>query len=409
MATAAIIGYNDTTLNTEMRHLKATVLEAVEAQRAELVDLSLRIHANPEVALQEVKASAWLTEYLESKGFEVQRGICELPTAFRASYGHGVPVIAYVAEYDALPGLGHACGHNIIAAAAVGAAVAVRPAVDQLGGSVLVIGTPGEEIYGCKGTMVERGAFAGVDAAMMIHPGTRDIVASPALACSSLEVEFFGKAAHAAAYPDEGVNALEALILSFNNINSLRQHVKEKSRLHGIIIKGGEAANIVPAYSKALFLVRAEDEEYLQELKEKALDCFLAASLATGTRLEYKWGEVTYAPMRSNPVLAQLFSQNLESVGRKAHTSDPGRGLGSTDMGNVSQMVPSLHPFVAIAPPGVSEHSPEFAAVAASEAGHRGLLDGAKALALTATDLLMDRQLLDRVRSFSKEKKEGLP
>jgi amidohydrolase len=402
---AAIIGYNDTTLNTEMRDLKAIVLKAVEAQRAELVALSLRIYANPELSLQEVKASAWLTEYLESKDFEVEKGICGLPTAFRASYGHGAPVIAYVAEYDALPGVGHACGHNIIASAAVGAAVAVRPVVDQLGGSVLVIGTPGEETHACKGTMVERGAFDGVDAAMMIHPGTRDVVTSPALACSTLEVEFFGKAAHAAAYPDEGLNALEALILSFNNINSLRQHVKEKSRLHGIIIKGGEAANIVPAYSKARFLVRAEDQEYLQELKQKVLNCFLAASLATGTRLEYRWDEVTYAPMRSNPVLAQLFSQNLEAVGRKTRISDAGRGMGSTDMGNVSQVVPSLHPYMAIAPPGVLEHSPEFAAAAASEAGHRGLLDGAKALALTATDLLMDRQLLDRVREFSKEKK----
>ncbi|MBL7120216.1 MAG: M20 family peptidase, partial [Dehalococcoidia bacterium] len=179
-----------------MEKLKGLILEEVEAHRADLVDLSLRIHANPEVGLQEVKASAWLAEYLESKGFAVERGVCELPTAFKAIYGQGKPVIAFLAEYDALPELGHACGHNIIAAAAAGAAVAIRVAVDRLGGSVLVVGTPGEELYGCKETMVRRGAFTGVDAAMMIHPGTRDIVASPALACLSLEVEFFGRAAH---------------------------------------------------------------------------------------------------------------------------------------------------------------------------------------------------------------------
>ena len=244
-----------------------------------------------------------------------------------------------------------------------------------------------------------------MDAAMMIHPGTRDIVASPALACLSLEVEFFGRAAHAAAYPDEGINALEALILAFNNVNSLRQHVRERSRIHGIITKGGEAANIVPAYSKALFLVRGEDEQYLEELKERVLNCFIAASLATGARLEHSWGEVTYAPLRHNSVLAQLFTQNMESSGRKAYGSDDQRALGSTDMGNVSQAVPSLHPFVAIASPEVLEHSPEFAAAAASEAGHQGLMDGAKALALTGVDLLANRELLDRVKEdFVKQK-----
>jgi amidohydrolase len=389
----------------EKTELKKLLLEEVEAHRNELIDLSLRIHANPELSLQEVKASRWLAEYLEGKGFEVERGFCQLSTAFKASYGQGKPVIAFLAEYDALPKLGHACGHNIIAAAAVGAAVAARTAADQLGGRILVIGTPSEELYGCKAIMVERGGFTGVDAAMMIHPGTRDVVTPPALACSSLEVEFFGKAAHAAASPEEGINALEALILAFNNINSLRQQVRERSRIHGIITDGGEAANIVPAYSRAIFLVRAEDEEYLGELKERVLDCFSAASLATGARLEYRWGEVSYAPLRNNSVLAQLFSQNMETLGRKTHPPDPRRGCGSTDMGNVSQVVPSLQPFVAIASPGASEHSPEFALAAASEAGHQGLIDGAKALALTGADLLANRGAMKRVKEeFLKQK-----
>ena len=378
--------------------LKNQVLEEIEAHRAELIDLSLKIHAHPEIGLQEVKASGWLTEYLQRMGFAVERDFCQLPTAFKASYGEGKPAIAFLAEYDALPKLGHACGHNIIAAAAVGAGIAIKSVVNQRGGRVLVIGTPGEELYGCKATMVERGGFAEVDVAMMVHPGTENVATPITLACSSLEVEFFGKAAHAAAYPDEGINALEALILAFSNINSLRQHIREKSRIHGIITAGGEAANIVPAYSRAIFLVRAGDEEYLKELKEKVLNCFIAASLATGARLEYKWGEVSYALLRNNLVLAQLFAQNMESLGRKVYPPDPLRGFGSTDMGNVSQVVPSLQPMVAIAPHQVSEHSPEFAAAAASETGHQGLLDGAKALALTAIDLLTNPEILARVK-----------
>ncbi|RLC96090.1 MAG: M20 family peptidase [Chloroflexi bacterium] len=410
MDLSATFSYNGRALQTSIEDLKKLVLETIDAHSDEIVELSLKIHANPEVSLQEVESAARLVEYLRGKGFDVEAGICGLPTAFRASYGQGTPAIAFIAEYDALPGLGHACGHNIIAAAALGAAVGTRSAINEAGGTVLVIGTPGEELYGCKETMVAAGAFTGLDAAMMIHPGTRNIVAPTALACVSLEVEFFGKAAHAAGSPHQGINALEALILAFNNVNSLRQHIKERSRVHGIITSGGEAANIVPAYSSGLFLVRAEDEEYLKVLKEKVLNCFVGASAATGARFEHKWGGVTYAPLQSNAVLAELFTQNMGTLGRKVDPFDPERAVGSTDMGNVSQVVPSIHPIVAIAPPHVLEHSPEFAAAAASEAGHQALLEGAKALALTATDLLANRHLLEKVKDdFSKYKERGLP
>lgn len=375
------------------KELKEQVLGELEAHRAELIDLSLRIHAHPELGLKEVKAAGWLAEYLEGKGFEVERGICELPTAFRATYGRGKPRIAFLAEYDALAELGHACGHNIIAASAAGAGVAARVVIDASGGSVLVIGTPGEEGYGCKALMAARGAFDEVDAAMMIHPGTKDVVIPPVLACASLEVEFFGKAAHAAACPEEGINALEALILAYNNINSLRQHIAEGSRVHGIITDGGEAVNIVPPYSGAFFLVRSDDMKYLEQLKGRVLDCFTAASIASGARLEYRWGEVTYAPLLHNQVLARLFTENVESLGRKVSPANP-RNAFSTDMGNVSQVVPGLQPIVAIADPLVSQHSPEFAAAAAAESGHQGLMDGAKALALTAVDLLTDREAI---------------
>jgi amidohydrolase len=384
--------------------LKASVIAKVEAQRQQLRDLSLKIHSNPELGFQEVKAAAWLMQYLEKNGFTVQRGICELETAFRGSYGEGKPAIALVAEYDALPHLGHACGHNLIAGGSVGAAVAAKEAVDQWGGSVQVIGTPAEELYGGKVIMAKRGAFDSLDVAMMVHPGSHNAAVTPALACIALEVEFFGRAAHAAGHPEAGINALEAMLLSFAAINSLRQHIKDKARIHGIITDGGDAANVVPAHSAGNFLVRAEDDAYLDELKEKVLDCFVSGATATGARLEYRWGETRYAPMRNNITLAKLFRQNMESLGRRMPLYDPDRSFGSTDMGNVSQVVPGIHPGVAIVSPEVVNHSPEFALAAASEAGIEGMLDAAKAMAMTIVDLIASPETAAQVkREFRKK------
>ncbi len=382
----------------ELEKLKELVTQEIDAHRQELVDLSLRIHSNPELGFEEKKAVAWLTDYLGRNGFEVERGICELPTAFKGSYGSGKPTIAILAEYDALPQIGHGCGHNIIAASAVGAGVAAKVAINQFGGCVSVVGTPAEEFYGGKAIMAERGAFEGVDVAMMVHPGVRDTVINQALACVSLEVEFFGQAAHAAARPEKGINALEAMILAFNGIDSLRQHIKDNARIHGIITDGGQAANIVPAHSSANFLVRAEDDAYLDELRERVLNCFKAAALASGARLEYRWGERHYAPLRTNLTLAQTFAKNMEALGRKAQPTDARYGLGSTDMGNVSQLMPSIHPSLAIASAEVSTHSVEFLSAAASEAGHQGLIDAAKALAMTVTDLLANPEILAKIR-----------
>jgi amidohydrolase len=381
----------------DIKALKDSIIKELEAQNRRLCDLSLKIHANPELGFKEVKASARLTQYLEENGFAIERGICELATAFRASYGQGKPAIAILAEYDALPQLGHACGHNLIAGCAVGAAVASKLAIDQCGGSILVIGTPAEELYGGKVIMAERGAFDELDAAMMVHPGTHDSATTRALACIGLEVEFFGKAAHAAAHPETGINALEAMLLAFAAINSLRQHIRDKARLHGIITDGGEAPNVVPAHSAGSFLVRAEDEVYLEELKEKVLNCFVGAAAATGARLEYRWGEVLYAPLRNNLALAKLFQQNMNSLGRQMPLASS-EGMGSTDMGNVSQLVASIHPTVAIAPEGVVGHSPEFAKVAASPAGLKGMLDAAKALAMTVADLVASPETMASVK-----------
>ncbi len=391
--------------NLDAEKLKAAAINEIDAHRNQLSELSLKIHSNPELAFQEVKAVTWLTGYLKENGFSVDQGICGLPTAFKGSYGQGKPVIAILAEYDALPKLGHACGHNLIATSAVAAGVASKLTMDRFGGSILVIGTPGEELYGGKAIMANRGAFDGLDIAAMVHPNVKNTATTQFLACQTLEVEFFGRAAHAAARPEAGINALEAMLESFAAINSLRQHIKDKARIHGIITDGGEAANIVPAHSAGIFIVRAEDDSYLDELKERVINCFIGAATASGARLEYRWGAVRYAPLRNNLTLARLFRRNLQSLGRKVHLLDPANSFGSSDMGNVSQLVPSIHPSIAIAPAEALIHSPQFASAAVSEAGIRGLLDAAKALAMTVIDLVANPVIVTRVKEEFKRGK----
>jgi amidohydrolase len=387
--------------------LKVEISRRVDEQRQALIELSLNIHGSPEAGFKEEKASGWLTGYLSENGFHIEKGIGGLPTAFKAAYGQGKPAVALLAEYDALPEIGHACGHNIIAASAVGAAVASKSVVDNYGGTVFVFGTPAEELFGGKVPMLQAGVFEGVDAAMIVHPGVLDTATCQALACIGLDVQFFGKSAHAAAFPEHGINALEAMILAFNSINSLRQHIRDGARIHGIITHGGEAANVVPAYSSASFYVRSQDSIYLEKLKQKVMKCFEGAALATGARLDYKWHDIVYAPMKNNSALAKLFALNLESLGRKVASLGTFFGFGSTDMGNVSQIVPSIHPFVAIASPDVQLHSIDFVRAAASESGHKGLLDAAKSLAMTVADLLTEPENLARVKSeFHVQKRE---
>jgi amidohydrolase len=384
----------------EVEELKLEVRQGIESHKQQLIQLSLSIHDNPELGFQEEKAATWLASYLEDNGFHVERGVAGLATAFRAVYGQGSPRIALLAEYDALPKVGHGCGHNIIGVSAVGAGVASKHTVEQLGGSVVVMGTPGEEVLGGKIDMVRAGAFKEVNVAMIVHPDTRNTPTQEALAASTLEVEFFGRPAHAAGQPHKGINALDAMVLAFTSINSLRQHIRWDARIHGIITDGGEAPNIVPAHSAATFLVRALDDDYLAELKDRVLNCFTGASMASGARLEYRWQNRTYAPMKNNMTLAGLFRQNLESLGRNVEDFDPSSGLGSTDMGNVSQVVPSIHPTIAIAPHEVLLHTPEFAAATVSEAGHSGLLDAAKAMAMTVVDILQPGMIDKISREF---------
>ena len=388
--------------------LKSRVINEVDKHCDELKELSLKIHRNPEIAFQEQKAAAWLTDYLQAKGFAMERGISGLETAFRATYGKGKPVVALLAEYDALPKLGHACGHNIIATSAVGAGIAARVVADELGGTMQVLGTPAEEMGGGKVYMVQRGAFKGVDAVMMIHPAGLNTATTKFLACQNLEVEFFGKPAHAAARPEAGINALEAMLMSYAGINSLRQHIRDDARIHGVITDGGEAANIVPAHTAGHFIVRAAEDSYLDELKGRVLNCFIGAATATGAKLKYRWGKARYAPLRNNFTLARLFRKNLQSLGRRVHLVDPRMGIGSSDIGNVSQVVPSIHPLIAIDTARAVTHSPQFAEKAVSEAGMRGLFDAAKALAMTVVDLMADPAVLDKARKeFQKGDNSG--
>jgi amidohydrolase len=376
--------------------IKQQVVAVIEDRKQELIDLSLRIHANPEIAFEEEKAATWLSEYLEAEGFSLERGICDLPTAFRATYGEGEPRLAFISEYDALPGLGHGCGHNIIACIGVGAAIAAKSVQDELGGTIHLIGTPAEEAEGGKVFMVKRGAFEGLDAAMMVHPGNKDIAVASALACVEIQVEYFGKEAHAAARPEDGVNALDAMVIAYNALSALRQQVRDSARFHGIITDGGQAVNVIPAHTAARFLVRAEDDQYLEALKEKVLACFQAGAAATGAKLEHTWDEAQYATVKNNMSLVEAYSHNLEALGRRVEEPEGRAAMGSTDMGNVSHVVPSIHPHIAIAPPHVPIHTAEFREIAASEAGHRGLLDAAKALAMTAVDFYMDEDLQKR-------------
>ncbi|HXK33542.1 MAG TPA: M20 family metallopeptidase [Dehalococcoidia bacterium] len=379
--------------------LKRRACATIDARSADLIALSMRIHANPETAFNEHRASEWLTELLAREGFEVARGICELPTAFRAVAGSGRPSVAIVAEYDALPEIGHGCGHNIIAASSAGAGIGVLSVLGDIGaGSVHVIGTPAEEVYGGKAIMVRHGAFDGLDAAMMTHPGGRDAVFAKALACAEVTVEYHGREAHAAAQPERGINALEAMIIAFNSINSLRQHIRRTARVHGVITDGGAAPNIVPGHSAASFLVRAEDDEYLEELKLKVAACFEAGATATGATLELRWNENQYAAMNTNRVLAEAHRRNLAALGREVRADETPRPLGSTDMGNVSKVVPSIHPAIAIAPLEVNGHSRQFAEYAASDSGQKAVIDGAKALAMTAIDILADDDLRRAMR-----------
>src|SRR6184192_2751235 len=330
---------------------KAGARERLEAARDELVALSHRIHAHPELGFEEERASGWLAEMLDAAGFKVSRGICELPTAFVAEAGSGPLCVALCAEYDCLPGIGHACGHNVIAAMAAGAGIAAARVADDVGLTVRVIGTPAEEGGGGKILLLERGAFMGVHAAMMVHPAPVDAVEPPVLALTQFCVRYTGKEAHASAFPEFGINAADALTVAQTAIGLLRQHIRQGDRIHGIVTDGGDAPNVVPAHTAADYIVRARTLAELDDIRAKVLHCFEAGALATGATLEVKPSGEPYAEVRHDAALGAVYRRNAEALGRSF--PDLGvlleRAAASTDMGNVSHALPSIHPMIGIA------------------------------------------------------------
>ncbi|MDQ3570337.1 MAG: M20 family metallopeptidase [Actinomycetota bacterium] len=367
---------------------KAAARKAVEGASDGLVELSHRIHANPETMFEEEKSSRWVAEALDAGGFSVDHGVCDLPTAFVASAGHGPLTVAVCAEYDALPGVGHACGHNVIAAAAVGAGLALGPLADDLGLTVKVMGTPAEEGGGGKILMLERGAFEGVNAAMMVHPAPVESVRMPCLAVSHVDVHYRGKEAHASAFPEEGRNAADALTVAQVGVGLLRQHLGPSARIHGIVTKGGEVPNVVPSHTVGKWFIRERSLAELAELEARVSRCFEAGALATGCEVAIEPQAPKYSEFRDDDDLMAIYQRNAEVAGRRF--PDLGelirRMAASTDMANVSLAMPAIHPMLGLGSLPVVNHQPEFAAFCATPVADQALLEGAVAMAWTTID-----------------------
>lgn len=367
-----------------------------------LTALSLDIHAHPETAWNEHYAVEQLTALLARHGLHVEQPFAGMDTSFRGTFefGPGGPTITLLAEYDALPGLGHACSHNIIGVAAVGAAILVKQALEGTltSGRIQVLGCPAEEGGGGKLLLLDRGAFDGTDAAMMIHGGARTMVVRSSLALCDLKFRFYGRASHAASNPHLGINALDACIQTFNAINAMRQHFPDETRVHGIITHGGDAPNVVPEYAEAAFLVRHKNLDTMRDIKAKVRRCAEFAAQSVGATVEIEESR-EYTPRNNNVTLATRFGEHLTALGEPLQDPPQIGGVGSSDFNNVSFALPAIHPYLKIAPEGSSAHTKEFLEASRSPEGMRALVIGAQALAMTAADLLTQPDLLAEVRA----------
>ncbi len=387
----------------DAQRLKARAWEAIEARRQDLIALSRRIHDNPETKFEEFKAAQWLTEALERlPGVEVKRGVAKLPTAFTARLPGraGCPTIAFIAEYDALPTVGHGCGHNLISTIAIAAAIGMHSVMPELVGTSMVIGTPAEEGGGGKVFMIEHGVFRGVDAALMTHPLDKCAVGERLLALSGLTIEFHGRAAHASGKAYHGINALYALIQTFASINQLREQFQGTDRVHGIITHGGERPNIIPEFARAEFYVRGSSRPRVDELLEKVKNCARGAAIATGCTVEFPKSEIPdLASSRVNRILNAAYARNLAAQGYAVIDRADEEPMGaSNDLSNVSQLLPTAEVTVPIGPAGLEAHTHAFAAAAASDVAWDSLIRAAKAEVATAIDLATDPQLFEQVR-----------
>jgi len=380
---------------------KSGAQEKFKTVQQDILALSHRIHAHPELGFEEEKACGWLADALDGAGFQIQRGASGLETAFIAKAGHGPLHIGICAEYDSLPEIGHACGHNMIAAMAVGAAIAAAKVADDAGLTISVLGTPAEEVGNASGKvlMLERHAFDGVHAAMMVHPAPFEMLEAHLIAASMFDVHYTGKEAHASAFPELGINAADALTVAQTAIGLLRQHIRQTDRVHGITTHGGDAPNVVPAHTSARYLVRAENLDELSDVRAKVYRCFEAGALATGAKLEIRGGDKPYADVRYDHEISLLYKKNAEALGR----TFPDLGViaqrlaASTDMGNVSHSIPSIHPMIGISSMPASNHQPEFTAHCVKAEADKAVLDGSLAMAWTAIDVAQNPTLRARL------------
>lgn len=382
------------------RQLKEEAARLTASLADELFAVSRSLYDDPELSLEEVRAARHLTEILDRENFQVTRGVAHLPTSFVAVArgSRPGPALAILAEYDALPGLGHGCGHNLIATSALGAGQVLGRLRHRLPGEIRIIGTPAEETGGGKVLMLQEGIFEGLDAAMMIHPGTEFRVYTNSLACQLIEVVFEGKSSHAVAAPDRGVNALDPLVQLYVGIDALRKGLTGEVRIPGVIVEGGKRPNLVPERAVGLFSVRARNRVAVEAILDRIARMAHGLAGASGARVSFRRLEETYDEMLTNSILAGLFKENLRALGEETNDSPRDR-MGSLDMGNVSHVVPALHAYVAIVPPSGALHTREFAEATVSEQGKRGLLMAVQALSMTAIDLLARPGLLAAARS----------
>lgn len=395
---------NPTSAGESSPAAKQAASRTVDASLESLVGLSHTIHANPELGFEEERASAWVAGALHDGGLEVESGVCDLPTSFVATAGTGPLTLAICAEYDALPGIGHACGHNVIAASAVGAGLALAPLADDLGITLKVVGTPAEEGGGGKILLLERGAFSGVQAAMMVHPAPVEALGMSCLAVSQFDVHYTGREAHASAFPEQGVNAADALTVSQVGIGLLRQHLRRDAcdQVHGIVTRGGDAPNVVPAHTAARYFVRSATLETLEELEPRVMRCFEAGAVATGTSVHIERISETYSQFRPDKEMEDVYRRNAEALGRSfgdgsTREGGPKTMRGSTDMANLSLAMPAIHPMLGIDSWPAINHQPEFAAACITQTADRALRDGAVAMAWTAIDLATNAALRSRL------------
>ncbi|MBU3154487.1 M20 family metallopeptidase [Clostridium estertheticum] len=390
--------------NTNKRsELKAVIISNIDSNKENYIRISHDIHNNPELGNQEFFASTILTEVLSNEGFNIEKSVAGHPTSFIArkkSKEKKGPIIGFLAEYDALPNLGHACGHNIIGTTSVAAAISLSKVIDKVGGEVVVLGTPAEEggeNGSAKGSFVKYNLLKGIDACLIAHPGSRNCITSDSLAVDPLDFEFIGKSAHAAACPEKGINALEGVIQLFNGINALRQHLSKDVSIHGIITHGGDAPNIVPEYAKARFFIRAATRIRCDEVTNKVRNIAKGAALATGSKVNIIAFQNKVDNMLKNRTLDNIFVESLNSLGVDIDIKKESN-VGSSDVGNISHVVPTIQPNIKIGPDTLVGHTKEFCDAAISEQGDIALITGAKALALTGFCLLADEDKLKSIK-----------